>query len=131
MSMAAEISPRTDEGKNTRALIEAATALLSERQREVPPNVVVDLFGRTAAEDLMRYEPDELALLAEQGFGLLAHRKPNEPVIRLHSPGAAAAGRLKHVSVLDIVNDDMPFLVDSVMGELTDRGIDIHLVAHP
>src|SRR5690606_13428277 len=27
--------------------------------------------------------------------------------------------------------DDMPFLVDSVMGELTDRGLAIRLVAHP
>ena len=33
--------------------------------------------------------------------------------------------------ILEIVNDDMPFLVDSVMGELKERGIEIHLVAHP
>src|SRR5262249_30364988 len=35
------------------------------------------------------------------------------------------------VSVLEIVNDDMPFLVDSVMGELNQRGIEISLVLHP
>jgi glutamate dehydrogenase len=131
MSMAAENTSGIEGEQAAPVLIEAATALLAERRPDIPPNFVVDLFGRTAAEDLLRYQADELALLAEQAFALLANRKPAEPVIRLHSPGAAAAGALKHVSVLEIVNDDMPFLVDSVMGELTDRGIDIHLVAHP
>ena len=34
---------------------------------------------------------------------------------------------LPGVAVLDIVNDDMPFLVDSVVGELNQRGLDISL----
>ena len=33
--------------------------------------------------------------------------------------------------MLDIVNDDMPFLVDSVLGELNERGLDIRLLVHP
>jgi glutamate dehydrogenase len=33
--------------------------------------------------------------------------------------------------VIEIVNDDMPFLVDSVMSELAERGLDVRLVAHP
>ena len=34
-------------------------------------------------------------------------------------------------SVLEIVNDDMPFLVDSVLAELADRGVDVRFVVHP
>ncbi len=37
----------------------------------------------------------------------------------------------KAVTVIEIVNDDMPFLVDSVMGELAERRFDVRLVAHP
>ena len=33
--------------------------------------------------------------------------------------------------MIEIVNDDMPFLVDSVMGELAERRLDVRLVAHP
>ena len=33
--------------------------------------------------------------------------------------------------MLEIVNDDMPFLVDSVVGELNQRGLDIRLFVHP
>ena len=42
-----------------------------------------------------------------------------------------AARSLKAISVLEVFNDDMPFLVDSVMAELTERGLDISLVTHP
>jgi glutamate dehydrogenase len=35
------------------------------------------------------------------------------------------------VAVLDIINDDMPFLLDSVVGELNQRGLDIRLLVHP
>ncbi len=46
---------------------------------------------------------------------------------------ALAAGdeRLKAISVLEIVNDDMPFLVDSVIGELAERGLEVQFVVHP
>ena len=33
--------------------------------------------------------------------------------------------------MIEIVNDDMPFLVDSVMGEIAERRLDVRLVAHP
>src|SRR6266540_2092273 len=34
-------------------------------------------------------------------------------------------------SILEIANDDMPFLVDSVLAELAERGIDVRFVVHP
>jgi glutamate dehydrogenase len=131
MSMAAENSIGADDGQAAATLIAEAAALLSAQRNEIPPKFVAELFGRAAAEDLVRYQASDLALLAEQAFALLGIRAPGAPLIRLHSPGAASAGRLRSVSVLEIVNDDMPFLVDSVMGELAERGLDIHLVAHP
>ena len=35
------------------------------------------------------------------------------------------------MTVLDVLNDDMPFLVDSVLGELNERGVDIRFLVHP
>ena len=52
--------------------------------------------------------------------------------MRLDSPAVTAVHeRLKTTSVLEIVNDDMPFLVDSVLAELAERGLEIRLVVHP
>ena len=37
----------------------------------------------------------------------------------------------REISVLEILNDNMPFLFDSTMAELAEQGIEVTLVAHP
>ena len=92
---------------------------------------VVALFAHVVPEDLMRYDPRQLAELAADAWAMLAVRKQGVPKIRFDAPDLAGHERLRVDSVLEIVNDDMPFLVDSVLAELAERGIDIHLVVHP
>ncbi len=97
---------------------------------DVPAVFATVLFARTAPEDLLAYSAEELAQLARDAWAFLAVRKPGVPKIRFTSP-ASDGDRLKSISVIEVVNDDMPFLVDSLMGELTERGIGVRLVAHP
>ena len=127
--MAVEDLPGSDEERAARKLIDAAATLLAARKAEIPKDFVAELFAREEPEDLVAYDAHELATLAEAAFALLGTRPPGAPKIRLASP--EGDGHLKSISVLEIVNDDMPFLVDSVMGELTDRNLDVELVAHP
>jgi len=127
--MAVQNIPPPDEGRSGRSahmLLEAAAELIAGRWRDFPPNFLADLYGRTAADDLDRYSPQELAAIAEQSWPFLAERKPGAPKI-----GFEPARLTPGVAVLEILNDDMPFLVDSVLGELAERGLDIRLVAHP
>ena len=58
-------------------------------------------------------------------------RPPGAPKIRCETVTLKESGGRKSVSVIEIVNDDMPFLVDSVMGELAERRLTVQLVAHP
>src|SRR5438093_3702145 len=129
--MAADDRPGTDEERAEAALIAAAANILGSGNRDVPEDFVVALFAHAVPEDLMRYDPRQLAELAADAWALLAVRKPGVPNIRFDAPALAGHDRLRVDSVLEIVNDDMPFLVDSVLAELTERGIDIHLVVHP
>ena len=119
-----------DEGA-ARALIDAAGAMLRAERGEMPPGFVQLLFGRTAPEDLAGFEPRELAALAREAWAFFVNRKPGEAKIRFEAPPLESGTNLKTVSVIEVINDDMPFLVDSVMGELTERGLEIRLVAHP
>ncbi|MEA2989181.1 MAG: glutamate dehydrogenase, partial [Alphaproteobacteria bacterium] len=113
-------------------LVATAAALLDARKSGVPKDFVTGLFARAAPEDLLRYDARDVAAVAAAAWALFAERKPGAPKIRFEPPAAAASSeRLKHVSTLEIVNDDMPFLVDSVLGELTECGVDIRLVVHP
>ena len=108
------------------ALVAAAARLLAERKSAVPEAFVAKLFALAAPEDLRHCGAVELANIAEQSWSFLAERRPGAPKIRFE-PLAGARG----VAVLEIVNDDMPFLVDSVVGELNSRGLEIRSFVHP
>ncbi len=118
--------PRSEDEYAGVALIEAAAVLLAKRQANIPADFIAKLFGLAVAEDLQRYTPEQLAAIAERSWSLLAERKTGTPKLRFE-PFAATTG----ISILEIVNDDMPFLVDSVVGEINHRGLDIQLFVHP
>ncbi|MBO0757081.1 MAG: NAD-glutamate dehydrogenase, partial [Bradyrhizobiaceae bacterium] len=130
-AMGAEGLAGTDEERTAGRLIEKACTILPGIADGVPANFAVRLFARAAPEDLVRYTSRELALLSSRAFDFLHKRKPGAPKIRIESPPVTAGEVLRRVSILEIVNDDMPFLVDSVMGELAEQGLEVHLVAHP
>ncbi len=89
------------------------------------------LYGRGVPEDLEAYSADALAELAREAFGFLKERKPGRHKLRLYNPEDGAPGGLGEITVIEIANDDMPFLVDSTLGLLSERGHDIALVLHP
>src|SRR5262252_284691 len=107
-------------------LVAAAVRLLAERKSAVPEAFVAKLFALAAPEDLRHCGAAELANIAEQSWSFLAGRRPGTPKIRFEPLAGARA-----IAVLEIVNDDMPFLVDSVVGELNSRGLEIRSFVHP
>jgi glutamate dehydrogenase len=127
------IEEGTSAEDHARRVIAQADAILAARSGE--QGFVARLFGRAAPEDIALYDSHELAEFAAGTWALLSRRKPQTATIRVASPTVRPAPtggtRLQRVSAVEIVNDDMPFLLDSVMGELTGQGLDIHLVAHP
>ncbi|HXW50276.1 MAG TPA: NAD-glutamate dehydrogenase, partial [Xanthobacteraceae bacterium] len=108
------------------ALIDAAAGLLAKCRPDIASDFVAKLFDLAAPEDLQRHAAAELAGIVEQSWSFLAERSPGAPKIRFEP-----ASGLRGISVLEIINDDMPFLVDSVVGELNRRGFRIRLFVHP
>lgn len=86
------------------------------------------LFGYTNIEDLASYDASSLAFLAEQAWEHVQRRTSGGADIRIINP-TMPDGR--EMSVLEILNDNMPFLFDSTMTELAEQGVDVTLVAHP
>src|SRR2546426_4470281 len=130
--MAIEGLQDTEEERAGRRLIEQASTVLTGLRGDLPERFAEKLFGRAAPEDLVRYDAREMAALAEDAWAFLKERRRGAAKIRCESrTGPAGSEALKRISVIEIVNDDMPFLLDSVMAELTEQGIDIRLVVHP
>jgi len=82
------------------------------------------------AEDVAAYDPavlGEAAAIAEQA--VLSHKKGESVVSIVTDPKITCGDR--PVTAITIVNDNMPFLFDSVLGEITDTAGEPCFVAHP
>ncbi|MGO8780638.1 MAG: NAD-glutamate dehydrogenase [Rhodomicrobium sp.] len=86
-----------------------------------------ELFCKADIGELENYETGDLAALAASAFESFRVRKGHQPKVVFSDCTVKGTGFL----VIDIVNDDMPFLLDSVISELRDRGLTPELVAHP
>jgi len=122
----------SDEDRAVRRLIEQAQIIIKSVRGDVPDSFLALMFAGVPAEDLTRYEARELAELAEAAWAFLQQRKAGTPKIRFESrPGPMGAERVRSVSIIEMINSDMPFLLDSVMAELTQQNVDVRLVLHP
>ncbi|MET3963033.1 glutamate dehydrogenase [Marmoricola sp. OAE513] len=89
-------------------------------------------YRHAAPEDLLdRTEADLYGAVAHH-LQTGAQRREGTATVRIFTPSAAtdgwsATGR----TVVEVVTDDMPFLVDSVMMALDRAGSAVHLVLHP
>jgi glutamate dehydrogenase len=89
------------------------------------------LFGRVPSEDLSSYGEEIRVQLAREALAHLARRRPGEPDVRLSDFAFDVGERRRELTLLEVINDDRPFLLDSTLAELTARAIEPRLVAHP
>src|SRR3979409_1728900 len=100
----------------------------SMRPGKTPRAFAELLFDHTNIEDLASYDAASLAFLAEQAWEHVQRRTTGSADIRVINP-MMPDGR--EISVLEVLNDNMPFLFDSTMAELAEQGIEVTLVVHP
>ncbi len=88
-------------------------------------------FARLPADDLLARGVDNLygALLSLWKFA--DRRPPGAARLRVYNPKLEQDGWSSPHTVVEIVNDDMPFLVDTVAMTLAGLGHTVHLLVHP
>ncbi|MFH8257208.1 NAD-glutamate dehydrogenase [Streptomyces roseolus] len=98
-------------------------------------DTVLDYLQRyylhTAPEDLSDRDPDDVFGAALSHYKLAENRPQGTANVRVHTPTVEENGWTSSHSVVEVVTDDMPFLVDSVTNELSRQGRGIHVVIHP
>jgi glutamate dehydrogenase len=93
-------------------------------------DVIAGYFRHVENHDQPRRARDVISMVeAHQKAG--AVRRPGEVQIRSYNPRSGGDGWSGTSTVIDIVNDDMPYLVDTIVGTLTSAGITVHRVLHP
>ena len=82
-------------------------------------------------DDLLREgDSDPLGWVLSM-WEFVQQRDTSKPKLRIYNPSKDEQGWHSAHSVLEVINDDMPFLVDSVTAELNRYGAEVHLVIHP
>ena len=115
--------------------LEAIVALVRKR---VPKSARAEVeafvrhyFRRVAAEDLAEHAVEDLFGAALSHWDFARTRTPGSARLRVFNPDMDEHGWQSTHTVIEIVNDDMPFLVDTVTMAVNRRGLTLHLFVHP
>ena len=90
-----------------------------------------EFYRRMEEDEFPHHPPGEWAAMAADMLEFVRTRKPGTAKVRVFNPTARANGWESPHTVLQIVNDDMPFLVDSVSMVLSGLGIGVQVLGHP
>ena len=110
-------------------IIEAAQAMCSDEPYPIPvADFIEQYYKNVSVEDLRDRSLEDLAGAAIAHLQFAMSRKPGVPKYRVFNPDI---GWTSPHSILQMVNDNMPFLVDSSCMALNRRGLVIRLTVHP
>jgi len=127
------MSPSTETQRRER--VAAVTALAAPR---VPPPqwpmfeaYAQAFFHHFDADDLAARSPEDLLGALLSAWQYAAERSPGRLRLRVFSPTLAEHGWASRHTVIEMVNDDMPFLVDTLTMEINRQGLALQLIVHP
>jgi len=112
-------------------VVETVRSKLTGKKATAAEAFVRRFYENVSARDLANEECEDLYGAALSLWGLAAARKPGEAKFRVYNPRFDQNGWHSTHTVIEIVNDDMPFLVDSVTAFLNQTGTTLHQVIHP
>ena len=92
---------------------------------------IAKFYANVAADDLVGETPDSLYGAAVSLWSFGAQRMPGAAKVRVYNPRLDEQGWRSPHTIVEMINDDMPFLVDSLTAALNQRDLTVHLVIHP
>ncbi|MGZ3345293.1 MAG: NAD-glutamate dehydrogenase [Caulobacteraceae bacterium] len=128
----ADVAVRAARGSfSTEAAIHALAKAKGKPAAAAERDFVEQLIEDYAPADLPQLTAADFAALALDLWTFCAaHPVPESPAMRL-AEARGQDGRALGLDMLQIVQGDRPFLVDSVMGELVGQGLAIRAMMHP
>jgi glutamate dehydrogenase len=90
-----------------------------------------NFFANVSPLDCAETDNDTLRGAVTSLWKFAQTRKPEQSKVRVFNPDTKKDGWQAGHTVVEIANDDMPFLVDSVTAELNHRNLTVHLIIHP
>ncbi len=115
--------------KEFELLTKEAQKLLPKKSSEMLVKMLNLLCSKINSEDLEFFDPQILSNMAISHWEMSKTRKKGEPELRIYCPTMEGGECRK--TVIDIVSDDLAFLVDSVAAEINKHNHLIGILIHP
>src|SRR5688572_30038111 len=109
--------------------IQKALTALPSNAPEAQKSLLKALAARIPAEDLKQLDPDLFLVMVNAHWDLAKQRKTGETKLNIKTP--LLKGHSYRKTVIDFINDDMAFLVDSIAAEINKKNSLIELLLHP
>ncbi len=126
--------PRKTEDKKPsliESLLDYARAKLTAEQMAQAETFLRRYYSDADPADLSARGVPDLYGAALGHLQFARHFAPGTPKLRIYNPVFAEHGWQSTHTVVEIVNDDMPFLVDSMIMEANRHALTLHLMVHP
>lgn len=126
-------APAAGDGSPTASPEQVRDELIERAAANAPELAdLIRLFYRhVPAEEVNDDDPVDLVGAVRSNYQLAESRVPGRAAVRILNPTRGADGWQCPVTVVQVVTDDMPYLVDSVASELTRGGVQVQRVVHP
>ena len=111
--------------------VQLANRKVGKRAGKAYGDFIKTFYANVPPADIASSSAEELFGTAASFWKFAQKRRPGEPLIRVFNPREDAHGWSSPHIVIEVVTDDMPFLVDSLTAELNYQGLIVHLVIHP
>ena len=112
-------------------VVERVHQRLDGARAELAEHFVRAFYADVPTDDLLAQDADNLYGQALSLLSLAETREPGSPRIRVFDPDPESDGFRSPHTIVEIINDDMPFLVDSITAKLAEEAAQVHLVIHP
>jgi glutamate dehydrogenase len=121
--------------KTTHNIIEEILKAIAKAKEPLVKNGLVDFvkefYKFVPPEDMESHNIEQLTQSVINVFHFFQNRARGTTKLRVYNPRLAEDGLETPYSVVEIISDDKPFLVDSVIEEVNKHNLKIHSLAHP
>ena len=130
--------PPQDTGPDTQAGAALIDQIAERVRTKLPPEQAIEAaefadqyYGQVAPEDLAERTLADLYGAAMSHWNFARTFAGGAAKLRVFNPRIDEHGWQSTHTVIEIVNADMPFLVDSITMEVNRQGLTMHLIVHP
>lgn len=117
--------------EHVQKVVEIARTRLEGPDGEQVGTFIAAFYADVAPDDLFAKDGDVLFGQALSAWRFAQTRTSGTAKLRVYNPNIEEHGWRSRHTVIEVVNDDMPFLVDSLTAELTAQGREIYTIIHP